>query len=100
METQVILSLSVQVMGMLFIVGLGSVLVWSMTRDGKLTANEAAKVVILVGFIYAMISNGYRPADTLPVFDSSIILILLGSVLTMAGLDAYKLIKEKNGKSD
>jgi len=95
MEAQEILSISVQIIGMLFIVGLGSILVWSMTMDGKLTANEASKVIIMVGFIFAMISNGARPADTLPIFDSSIMLILLGSVLTMSGIDAYRFIKDK-----
>ncbi len=99
MEIQEILSAGAQVIGMLFVVGLGTILIWSMTRDGTLTANEASTVVIMVGFIYAIISNGSRLPDTAPIFDSSIILILLGSVLAMAGLDAYTLIQgKKNNK--
>ena len=101
MELQEIISIATQILGVLFILALGGILVWSMTRDGKLTANEASKVTIMIGFIYAMIVNGSRPVDTSPVFDSSIMLILLGSVLTMAGIDAYKLIKDKkNDKSN
>jgi len=95
METQEILSISVQIIGMLFIVGLGSILVWSMTRDGRLTANEASKVVAMVAFIYAMIVNGVRSIGTDPIFDSSIILILLGSILTMAGIETWGPTKSK-----
>jgi len=89
------LTIVTQIIGIGFVLGLGLILIWSMTRDGKLTANEASKVIIMVGFAYAMIANGTRLPDTQPIFDSSIILILLGSVLTMAGIDAYNLMKKK-----
>ena len=92
MET---LTIVTQIIGIGFILGMGIILIWSMTKDGKLTANEASKVIIMIGFAYAMIVNGTRLPDTSPKFDSSIILILLGSVLTMAGIDAYNLMKKK-----
>ena len=88
------LTIVVQIIGIGFVLGLGLILVWSMTKDGKLSANEASKVIIMVGFTYAMIVNGTRIPDTQPIYDSSIILILLGSVLTMAGIDAYNLMKK------
>ena len=95
MEAQEIILIVLQIIGIVFIVGLGVILVWSMTRDGKLTANEASKVTIMCGFIYAMIVNGARPEGSDLIFDSSTILILLGSVLLMAGIDLYKVSQLK-----
>jgi hypothetical protein len=97
-----ILVLSVKAVAVIFILTLGIILVVSMKKDGKLTADEASKVVLIALLIYMTVVNGTRSTEWL-VFDQGTYLIILGSVLGLAGLDIYKTKgllndKEKNSK--
>jgi hypothetical protein len=84
-----ILVLSVKAVAVIFILTLGIILVVSMKKDGKLTADEASKVVLIALLIYMTVVNGTRSTEWL-VFDQGTYLIILGSVLGLAGLDIYK----------
>ena len=91
MEAQVILSVVAQGLALIFIFTMGVVWLIGARKDGKLTKDEIAPVAIIGVFIFMMIMNGMRPIDTPPRFDSSVVLIVLGSVLLLAGIDIAKL---------
>ena len=96
METQLIFEMAVQSIGVLFTLSLGILLVWHMNKSGgKLTPNEAGKVIVMIMFVYAMIVNGSREVGTPLVFDVNIIMILLGAVLGLAGIENWKDIQDK-----
>ena len=94
-----ILVLSAKAIAVLFILILGIILIVSMKKDGKLTADEASKVVLIALFIYMTVVNGTRTTEWL-VFDQGTYLIILGSVLGLAGLDIYKAKSLLDGRSD
>jgi hypothetical protein len=84
-----ILVLSVKAVAVIFTLMLGIILIISMKKDGNLTADEASKVVLIALLIYMTVVNGTRSTEWL-VFDQGTYLIILGSVLGLAGLDIYK----------
>lgn len=84
------LPLIAQITGLVFALVVGILLIISMMKDGKLTAIETAKVFIIGVFFYATIVNGTRDADTQAIFDTSTYLIMLGSLLVLAGIDIAK----------
>jgi hypothetical protein len=84
-----ILVLSVKAVAVIFTLMLGIILIISMKKDGNLTADEASKVVLIALLIYMTVVNGTRSTEWI-VFDQGTYLIILGSVLGLAGLDIYK----------
>ena len=96
MEIQEVISVVAQILGFLFILGLGIIQVYHMNKSGgSLTPNETAKIVILSMFVLVVVINGFRDIGTDAKFDTTMVTLLLGAVLGMAGIDAYKVTKEK-----
>ena len=83
------LALAAQIAALVFALLLGVLLIIGMMKDKKLTADEAAKVAIIGMFIYMMVVNGNRVTEWM-IYDQGVILIVLGSVLLLAGIDIYK----------
>ena len=83
------LALAAQIAALVFTLLLGVLLIIGMMKDKKLTADEAAKVAIIGMFIYMMVVNGNRVTEWM-IYDQGVILIVLGSVLLLAGIDIYK----------
>ncbi len=97
MEVQEILIVVAKGLAILFTVILFVMLVLSMRKDGKLGADEASKVVIMGLLIYMTVVNASRLTEY-PTFGDGTYLILLGSVLLLAGIDIAKANKLlKNG---
>jgi len=92
-----ILGIVAQGAALIFILGMLVTLILSQKKDGAFTADEASKVVIICTFIFMIVSNAYRPQGTDPVFDMGIILLTLGSVLGLAGIDIIKAKQAQNG---
>lgn len=78
---------------LLMLIALGVFLVKNMTKDGELTATEVSKIIIMAICVYMTIVNAKREPDTQPLFDTSTYLIVLGSLLTLAGIDILKINK-------
>ena len=100
METQVIVSIAVQIIGFIFIL---TVLVFQflhMKKSGTgLMPNETAKLIVISAFVYAMIKNGSVDPGQPPIFDFNLMVILLGALLGLAGITNWKEIQDlKNGK--
>lgn len=89
MESQEIIKLAAQGAAILFTLILFVMLVLSMRKDGKLGADEASKVVIMGILIYMTIVNAERITEY-PTFGDGTYLLLLASVLLLAGIDVYK----------
>jgi len=96
---EVTIILAAKIIALLFTVSLGVVLIISMRKDGKLTADEASKVVLMGLLIYMTIMNGTRATEWL-TFDQGTYLIVLGSVLALAGIDIYRAKGLLSGKDD
>jgi hypothetical protein len=97
MEPQEILSIVAQGIALLFIAWVMIVLVISQKNKDRLTGEEVAKDVIIIAFIFVMVFNGYREAGTSPIFDSTTMLLMLGSLLGLAGMDIMKIRQIQNG---
>jgi len=98
MDYNEILAIAAQSIAIIFAVILGVILILSMKKDGKFTADEAAKVVLMGLLIYMTVVNATRDTEWL-VFDQGTYLIVLGAVLGLAGLDIYKSKGLLNGDS-
>ena len=97
MEPQEILSLVAQGVALIFIAWVMVTLVMSQKSKDRLTGEEVAKDVIIIAFIFVMVFNGYREVNTPPVFDSTTMLLMLGSLLGLAGMDIMKIKQLQNG---
>ena len=97
------LSMLAQIVALIFLLGLLSMLVYYMKKDGNLTPDEAAKVIILGSYVYMLVVNANHAGDV-PKFGSEVFLISMGAILGLAGIDYIKLGNEnkkdnsKNGK--
>jgi len=89
METQEILSVAAKGLAVIFTLILFIMLLRSMRKDGKLGADEASKVVIMGILIYMTVVNANRITEY-PTFGDGTYLILLASVLLLAGIDLAK----------
>ena len=92
MEAQEILSVIAQGLALSFIAWVLITLVLSQQSDGKFTSEEAAKVIVIVGFVFIMIVIAYSEK---PPFNETMLLINLGALLGLAGIDVYKAKKLK-----
>ena len=101
MEADEIITIVAKVVALLMTVALFVILVIGMKKDGKLTADEAAKVIIMGLLIYMTIVNGARDTEW-PIYDQGILLIMLSAVLVLAGIDVAKAkdLFKKNGKDE
>lgn len=97
MEAQAIFILAAQGVALAFITWVMVTLVLSQKKNDRLTGEEVAKDVIIIAFIFVMLSNGYREVDAPPIFDSTTVLLMLGSLLGLAGIDKIN-IKNLGGK--
>lgn len=86
METQEIIVVIAKGLSVLFVLTLFLMLIMSMRKDGKFTADEASKVVIMLILIYMTVVNGQRTTEY-PTFGDGTYLILVGAVLLLAGID-------------
>jgi len=87
------------VLGLIFILGIGIIYVVSAKRDGKFTGDEMAKVIAMAGFVFMLVVNGYRAEGAPLVFDHTMVMFSLGSVLVLAGIDVAKFKNILNGDS-
>ena len=103
MTPQEILSLVAQGVALIFIAWVMVTLVLSQKKNDRLTGEEVAKDVIIIAFVYVMLSNGYREPGTPPVFDTTTMLLMLGALLGLAGIDVVKaksLVNDKDKGSE
>jgi len=92
-----LLKIIAPVAGLIFILGMGIVYVISANKDGKFTGDEMAKVIAMAGFVFMLIVNGYRPENAPLVFDHTMVMVSLGAVLVLAGIDIAKVKSIVNG---
>lgn len=98
MESQEILVIVAKGVAILFTLTLFITLMLSMRKDGKFTADEASKVIVMGLLIYMTVVNANRITEY-PTFDDGTYFLLLASVLLLAGIDVYKakgLLKDKD----
>jgi hypothetical protein len=76
---------------LLFLLGMGVIYVLHAKKDGRFTGDEMAKVIAMAGFVFMLVVNGYRPEGSALIFDHTMIMVSLGSVLVLAGIDVAKI---------
>lgn len=91
------IELIAQITTLVFLFGLGITLVVNMRKDGILTADEVAKVVIMGLLIYLTVVDAGRDPGTPRLFDNSTYLILVSSVLILAGISNNTINNLMNG---
>ena len=97
MEAQQILGLAAQGVAVVFVTWMLITLVLSQKKRDGLTGDEVAKVVIIATFIFIITMNGFRDVSTPPIFDSTVVLLTLGSLIGLAGIDIIKVRQITNG---
>lgn len=90
MESQEIISLIGSTLSLLFLFIVGIVWLMGAKGDGKLSKEEIAPVAIIGVFIYMMVVNANRTTEFM-VFDTTTVLLVLGSVIALAGIDIAKI---------
>ena len=86
-----ILKIVAPILALLFTLWMGVTYVLGAKKDGKFTGDEMAKVAAIGGFLFMLIVNGYREPESPLIFDHTMVMVSLGSVLILAGIDVAKL---------
>jgi len=95
MEVHPMVAITAQIVGIVFLIALGGFWIVGMRKDdGKISGDEAAKASVVGVFIFMVIVNA---TSENMVFDHTAFLLVLGSVLALAGIDIAKAKSLLNG---